>query len=70
MSSPNRTEPKSLSGDEDASCDEMPELRTRDQEVVTEALIEAGMTKCVRVCWGRQRGVQRTKGRQQITYHL
>jgi hypothetical protein len=29
---------------------------------VAGASIEAGVTKCVRVCWGRQRGVQRTKG--------
>ena len=32
------------------------------------ASIEAGVTKYVRVCWRRQRGVQRTKGRQQVTY--
>jgi len=35
---------------------------------VAGASIEAGVIKCVRVCWGRQRGVQRTKGRQQVTY--
>ena len=38
------------------------------RRVVAGASIEAGVTKCVRVCWGRQRGVQRTKGRQQVTY--
>jgi hypothetical protein len=46
-----------LAGDEDAR-----------PGVVTRASIEAGVTKCVRVSWGRQRGVQRTKGRQQVTY--
>jgi hypothetical protein len=33
------------------------------RRVVAGASIEAGVTKCVRVCWERQRGVQRTKGR-------
>jgi len=47
-----------LAGDEDA----------RPGGVVAGASIEAGVTKCVGVPWGRQRGVQRTKGRQQVTY--
>jgi len=38
------------------------------RRVVAGASIEAGVTKYVRVCWRRQRGVQRTKGRQQVTY--
>jgi len=36
------------------------------RRVVAGALSEADVTKCVRVCWGRQRGVQRTKGRQRV----
>src|ERR1700722_1585377 len=38
------------------------------RRVVAGASIEAGVTKCVRLFWGRQRDVQRTKGRQQVTY--
>jgi hypothetical protein len=38
------------------------------RRVVAGASTEAGVTKCVRLWWGRQRGVQRTKGRQQVTY--
>jgi hypothetical protein len=38
------------------------------RRVVAGASIEAGVTKYVRVSWRRQRGVQRTKGRQQVTY--
>jgi hypothetical protein len=33
------------------------------RRVVAGASIEAGVTKCVRVCWGKQRSVQRTKER-------
>jgi hypothetical protein len=36
------------------------------RRVVAGASIEAGVTKYVRLYWGRQRGVQRTKGRQRV----
>ena len=36
------------------------------RRVVAGASMEAGVTKYVRLYWGRQRGVQRTKGRQRV----
>jgi hypothetical protein len=36
------------------------------RRVAAGASIETDVTKCVRACWGRQHGVQRTKGWQRV----